>query len=491
MSRQHYYSLFLLLGASLLLSMAFSPPFDLSVSDKEFFKYTGMAIMRGQVPYRDFFDHKPPLIYFINYAGYILGPWGLWLINTGLCLAVTFFFFRICTQFKLTFPWLLPLLFNLMIRDNMISVGANFTREYSTYFVMLFFITLMSKIRYRYFLLGLFTALTFFTQQDQVLLLVPFLLHAFLSKDTASYASRFIRMSAGFLSVTAPIIAYFALNHSLTYFWEDAYVFNFSIYIREKKTLAEHFKTIKRVLDGGNYEVPFMTAAALGLTALWTRHKQKALLLAALLSVILCMSSEWMGGRLEGTSESKDFVGYFLPLSATVCIVLFVVFAFTEEPWLLDRRLQLPYAALLIISLSYTALQHGANLPRRKDQSSLNRPELAYLKEQNLKDYQLYAFLDEDYALFYTTLKTLSPNRWAYQQFWLWYRTWDKDQKTLQSIADDLTRHHTTYLLMTPERITEMINPDCRTWWMNFVTSHYQPLAVPGGREGVLWKIKE
>ena len=34
--------------------------------DVEVFRYVGMCITKGYVPYKDAFDHKPPLIYFIK-----------------------------------------------------------------------------------------------------------------------------------------------------------------------------------------------------------------------------------------------------------------------------------------------------------------------------------------------------------------------------------------------------------------------------------------
>ncbi len=103
MNRQ-YYSLFFVMGVCLLLSLFYCPPFDLLLDDKEIFKYTGMAILRGNVPYRDFFDHKPPMIFFINAAGLVFGPWGLWMINTLLAMLSTLLFFDVCRQYRLPFP---------------------------------------------------------------------------------------------------------------------------------------------------------------------------------------------------------------------------------------------------------------------------------------------------------------------------------------------------------------------------------------------------
>jgi hypothetical protein len=488
-----YYSLLLVLGASLFLSLLFCPPFDLIMDDREFFRYTGMAILKGQVPYRDFFDHKPPLIYFINAAGLGLGMggWGLWLISTLFALAVTFLLFRLAKQYRLHYPWLLPLLFNLMIRDFLISERINFTREYSTFFAMLFFCVFMGKHRFRYFLLGLLTALCFFTQQDQVLLLTPFLIYVLVTKDTPSVPVRLARLAGGFLSVTLVLVLYFAAHGSLGYFWADAYGFNFSVYLREYKSLGDHFRTVKRVLDNGNYELPFMIALVLGVTTLFLPHKKKGLLLAALAALFLSMSSEWLGGRLEGTGAPVDFVGYFLPLSATVCIVLFVVFAYTGERALTDSRSQLPYVLLLCCSLGYTALQHLSNLKRRADSPLANRPELLYLRQQRLSDYQLYVLFDGEYTYCYNDLNILSPSRWVYQHLWIWYGEFDPDHHILESIGQDLIRHHTTYVIMAPDHLARMANPVNRNWWTSFMQTHYQPVQVPGRQNSILWKWKD
>jgi Dolichyl-phosphate-mannose-protein mannosyltransferase len=486
------YSFLLVMGASLLLSLLYCPPFDGMLDDREFFQYTGMALLKGQVPYRDFFDHKPPLIYFINALGLSLGigRWGLWLISTGCAMVITFMLFRLARQYRLHYPWLLPLLFNLMLRDFLISERINLTREYSTFFVMLFFWSLMEGRRRRYFLAGLFTALTFFTQQDQVLLLTPFIIYALTTQDTTSVLYRLVQLAAGFLCIALPLLLYFAFHHSLSYFWADAYAFNFSVYIREYKSAGDHFRTIKRVLDNGNYEFPFMIALVLGITALFLPHKKKGLLVAALAALFLSMSSELMGGRLSSTRTLADFRGYFLPLSATVCILLFVVFAFTMVKTISQRETQLPFAILLCCSLCYTALQHAASLQRRSADPQVNRPELAYLQEQKLKDYQLYVMLDGEYIYFYNALGILSPSHWIYHHFWIWYKQWDPDHRILGSIALDLLQHHTTYVILDPERLPLMANLADRDWWMSFMQAHYEPMTLPGSPTTVLWRLK-
>jgi hypothetical protein len=487
------YSLFLVLGASLLLSLQFCPPFDKLTDDREFFQYTGMAILKGQVPYRDFFDHKPPLFFFINSAGLILGngPWGLWLISTGLALLISFLLFRAGRQYKLPYPWLLPLLFNLMIRDFLIVGTINLIREYSTFFVMLFFCAFMSRHRLRFFLLGFLTALVFFTQQEQVFQLIPFLLYALFVRERLHVSARIVRVIAGFLPIPLLLILYFAIHGSFHYFWEDAYVFNVKYYIQEYKSIGDHFRSIKRVLDEGNYEMAFMVSIALAITCLIFPHRKKGLLLASLIALFLSLSSEWLGGRQKGTGATVDVFTYFVPLAASVCMVLFIVFAYTEARFLTDRFAQLPYALLLCCSLTYTNLQHLTNLKSRADDPLLNSPEINYLKQQQLKDYQLCVLFDTEYTFCYNELKVLAPSPWIYQHFWLWYPQWDPGHQILDSIAGDLLRHHTTYIIMPPKDLERVADPGNRARWTAFMQAHYERLSLPGSPVSFLWRLKE
>lgn len=490
MMNKYYYGLFFILGASLLLSLCFIPPFDLMLDDREIFKYAGMAIVRGEVPYRDFFDHKPPLIFFINAAGMLLGgAWGLWTINTLLSLLVSGLFYRRCHQCRLPFPWLLPLLFLLMIRDNLVSLGINMTREYSTFIFVLFFYVFMGKSRWRDWLLGSLTGLIFFIQQEQVLVLLPFLIYTLLTESAAIW-SRIARLAGGFGIILLPLLGYFAAHHALGYFWEDAIRFNMVWYIPHPKSMGDHFRTLKKGLDAGNYELPFMIALVLGVTSFFLRHKRRGLLIAALAALFFSMAQEFMGARFVDRMLPTDFYYYNLPLAGSVCTLLFVVFAYGDEALLANRKMQLPYIFLLCGSLTYTSLQHGTHLIRRDQDVVITSPELRYLREHRPGDYGLYVFNYNDYIYAYNELKILAPSRWIYQQMWDWYPNWDPDQAILSSIAADLIKHKTTYILLDPTHLEFFANPANAAWWASFMQSRYEPLQIPGAARPILWKRK-
>ncbi len=253
-------------------------------------------------------------------------------------------------------------MFNLLLRDHLLSLGFNMTRVFTAYFMLFFFCILLGKSRYRYFGLGLLSTLILFTQQDQFLAIAPFLVYALLTADVLTVQSRILHMGAGALMIIIPIFGYFAIHHALVDFWEVAFKFNFATYIAPHKSWGDHFRTIKRVLDNANYELPFMIALVLGIAALFLQNSRKGLVLAALAALFLTMVPEYLGGRLDFSGVLRDFPYYFLPLSSSICILLFTVFAFTEDRVLAGRRAQATYAALLCCSLIYTALQHGTHL---------------------------------------------------------------------------------------------------------------------------------
>ena len=125
---------------------------------------------------------------------------------------------------------------------------------------------------------GLLAGLIFFTQQDQVLILIPFVVWFWFSTGR-SVAMRAPKFAAGFGVILVPLLLYLGIHPSLGYFWQDAFQFNFSWYTTEKKSLFDHFRTIRQTLDAGNYELPFLIAATLGVAVFFLRHRKRGLFL--------------------------------------------------------------------------------------------------------------------------------------------------------------------------------------------------------------------
>ena len=466
----------LLPASSLLLSVLYCPPVDLFYDDKEIFRYIGRVIARGGVPYRDVFDHKPPLIYFLNSGG----PWGLWLFDTALVLLATLLFFRLCRRNHMPFPWLLPLLFNLLIRNYLVSMGVGMTRDYTAISLLLFFCCMKSSSSNRYFWMGLLASATFFLQQDQVLPLLPFLVYAGVTAFFAREGRNLFLAAAGFTALTLPILLYFAAHNALIPLWNDAFQFNFSWYT-EKITLAEHFRTIRAALEGSGCLMPFILAVTPGIIALFLPQKNKPLVIAALFSVALSFIADLLSGH--------TFYYYLLPLSASLPILVFTVWSGTEEPFLTDRKNRLLYGFLLCCLPLYNGLQHATHLSTHNNDLVAATPEFAWLRQQPLTDYQLYVFNNSNWAYAYNRLDILSPSEWIYHYFWEWYPRWDADHRQLRSIEDHLVQHHTRFVMDFSDEL-RFQDPTARSIWKNFLEKDYRPISIPGAGRQLLWQLK-
>jgi hypothetical protein len=488
------YGLLFVCMLSVLLSLMYIPPYDIPCGDKEVYRYVGRVMLRGGVPYRDVFDHKPPLIFFLNYAALLAGGnWALWIIDTCLVVLATGMFYSLCKKYRFSFPWILPLLFNLMLRDFMMSLGMGMTREYTTILQMIFFCVLLGKYRYRYFILGLLSGLIFFMQQDQVLALVPFFIYTFLpGEDALPVVSRILRTTAGFLAIALPVLLYFVVSGSIVYFWQDAFVFNMTWYTTTlKESFGDHLRKLKSTLDKGNYEMPFMVAMTLAFCSLYFQTKKKGFIIVCLAAVVLSIIPEFMGGRdITPKLELLSFSHYFLPLSATLSLVIFAVFAFTQEPSLQGWKAQLVFGALTCTSLLYTAIQHGTHLTAAKESGRFVEPQFDYLRPHPPGDYQLFIFGSTGAMYAYNEFKIIGPSKWVYQHFYYLYDRWDQDNTILYSIQQDLLRHKTSYIFDLAKK-NLFLDPAKYDLWRSFLRQHYEQVDLASDTsECILWKLK-
>jgi hypothetical protein len=491
------YSLYGIALASVLLSLLCCPLFSPFFDDKEIFRYIGMVMYKGGVPYRDVFDHKPPLIYFLNEWAVWAGSWAFWLLDASLVLFATLRFFNLCQRHQLARPWFLPLLFNLLLRQTIVSFGFGMTREYTAIFCLLFFLVLMDEKKYKYYLLGILTGLSFFMQQDALLVLLPFFCYALFAKASSpliSVAKKTIQCSAGFLLLAVPVLAYFFLQHALGFFWEDAFAWNGWLFA-QRGPFGRNLSVLKTALHAGEYDLTFYTALVLGLASIAGRHKRKWLLAAALGATGLCFAPQFLSGRL---TLSLSFIYYLLPLAAMLPILVFIVFAGSEESFLLDKKAQFVFGWILSILLILGTVRTLFHLSVNRDGEqpiSARSPfktaiaELQYLEKQKLADYDLYVFYNANLVYAYNQFKILSPSKWIYHYFWGWYPSWDADGRILESITKDLQNHRTRFILDCSDQSPEFRKRAAYERWKSFVMDHYYPVQQDSSGI-ILWKIK-
>jgi hypothetical protein len=459
-----------------VLSVLYCPPFDIFFDDKEIFKYGGFLIKKGNILYKDFFDHKPPLIFFINYLGVLLGNWGLWFIDTLLVLFASLQFLKLNKSYSIQYPWALPILFNLILRNHFISFGIGMTREYTAIFLLIGFCIILSQSKYKWYLLGLITAIIFFFQQEQVIILIPFILYN-LYQDRYKgirWVKSIISFSGGFITVLLPLLFYFYFNGALKDFWYCAFEFNNAWYITESHPgIIRQLITIKNYTYSIGLDTLILLCVIMTIVAVIIGHERKILLYIGLICIPLSLISEFLSAKLA--IGNATCVYYFLPLAATVPILFFIVFAFTGKSIFKSLIHQAIYNAFIIGSLMMGYAVYITNYYKYPQNLIAKSSEIKYLATKKINDYELYVFGSSNYVYAYNRFEVQLPSKWMYHYFWSWYPEWDRDGQILQTIISDLQTHKTKLIIYNSGTM-HFQSAQNRSKWEVFLKANYQKL---------------
>lgn len=464
---------------SVLLSAMYCPLHPLYFDDSDIFAYIGMVIKKGHVPYKDVFDHKPPLIYFFNYTGAAFGEWAFWFFDCALVLFATLKFCALNRKFNIIYPFVLPVLFNLILRNSIISLGYGMTREYTTIFLLLAFCLIAEEARRKDYFLGLLFTATFLMQQDQVILFAPLILYSIVNdihSNKRSLPAMVIKMAAGAVTIILPVLFYFYVKGGLASFWQDAFAFNFTWYLGDEKKVG----MIREIIVLKNYlfiikiETAFLLAMLLAALSLKKGNTRQYLLLTALLLIPLSFISEILSSAIA--SEIARTYYYLLPLAATLPILLFVVFAFTKAPVFNSSAYQAVFGVLLVFNLCLSQAEWLINYSRYITLRSDREATTQFIANQHLQDYELYIMNDANWIFLYNRFKILSPAPWIYHFFWSWYKTWDTDNKKLQGIINDLETHHTRVIIYSPFDLKKC-NSNNVTFWENYLHKNFRQVS--------------
>lgn len=226
----------ILYGAFFPLRENYYPSHDYSI-----FAYIGQQILRGKMPYTQLWDHKPPVIFYLNALGLKLSGGslaGIWIPE------FLGFFIGACILrhlLKKRFPvWIsLAVLIPGLLHFVRVLDFGNYTEEASLFFALcglgLYFRKGEGKrLLLRGLICGILGGLAFTCKQNTVgcwaALLIGDLIRVLPArKSPQAFRSRrnfWLAVLAGFLLVNGLWVLYFALNHALEAYWDVAFRFN-------------------------------------------------------------------------------------------------------------------------------------------------------------------------------------------------------------------------------------------------------------------------
>ena len=227
-----------LAALAVLVLLAVSPwrlPYPLT--DSAVFQWVGDRLRLGEVPYRDWFDHKPPLIYFINALGLNLGrgsSWGVWALEVvSLTAAAAVAWGWLGRVFSRRTAWLAVTI--LLVQVPFVLDGGNLTEEYGLPFQFLAYSLLTGLLsgtarrsRLSLFLLGLTVGVLSSLKPNLVfgLLVLVFLAFETRRRPLWQVLGQLAVFAVGVGGIWLIWLVYFGLQGALAEFWRAVIVYN-------------------------------------------------------------------------------------------------------------------------------------------------------------------------------------------------------------------------------------------------------------------------
>lgn len=217
------------------LSMASSMTFwskEFSVgTDSGVFQYIGQAIMRGEMPYRDAFDHKGALLYLYNYFGnLILKIRGVWIFEIVSVAVAVIFGYKMARLF-LNRPLAIIAVMVAFSGYFRFVEGGNLTEQYalpflfvSLYIFVRYFMGKISKVAT--LICGICFGAVCLLRPNMIALWAAFVALIFFMELKRHKFSFAIFFTLGFALIVVPILSWLYFGGAFREFIEQYLIFN-------------------------------------------------------------------------------------------------------------------------------------------------------------------------------------------------------------------------------------------------------------------------
>ena len=280
--------LFLFLPASLLY---YGNPLDhMPGRDNGVFLYGGQQLLAGKTPYLDFWDHKGPLIYFIDALGLLIGKgsrWGVWIVEfTFLALTTVKIYQTARIQWSKTAGIVAVIYWAYTLGQ----VGhykyfsdSNYTETYSLLFnIMAVYLWLQaSKFKHPnwgYFAIGVSTGLSLLLRPNnigiQISIVLVELIAAISKREIKDFAKKISFLALGVFSILAVFIAWFISRNALSALMDA--VLNYNVYYAQKNQVKGFTTSYIELVSGGFNKLGWFPFIGYGiLLLLWISRQLK------------------------------------------------------------------------------------------------------------------------------------------------------------------------------------------------------------------------
>ena len=224
--------------------------------DSGIFLYFGSQILKGKLPYRDLWDHKPPLIFYTDALGLWLGHgsrMGVWFLELAALVTAGLLAFYFLKRYFGDWPAGIATAGSVV---NLVFLleGGNLTEEFALPFQFFALFLFASNKRtakpWKGWVIGVAAGVAFLFKQTMigiwVALVLVIVLESAAKRDWRGAARQLLSIGAGAGVVCFAVGLYFALQHTLYDFWDVAFRYNF-IYSDVETT--QRFTAFREILE--------------------------------------------------------------------------------------------------------------------------------------------------------------------------------------------------------------------------------------------------
>jgi 4-amino-4-deoxy-L-arabinose transferase-like glycosyltransferase len=333
--------------------------------DSGVFLYVSWRFLNGDIPYRDVWDHKPPLIYFVDALGLTLTPhslWGVWVLQ------IVFIFFTLFVIYKLLdreFGIYAALAGTIILSSGLLTIleKGNVTEEYALVFQAFGFLLFINAWKKNFpirdsFWIGVLGGLAFNFKQTTIGIWITYGLFLLLARllQRKSPFKDLLSLLAGWLVPSVLLVLYLASQNALTDFWEQAFLYNF-VYIGKHEGIRRLIPVfLKGFLYLQNGWVLYFSVLGwlAGLGYVWLKRKTFAEIRPLILIALVNLPIEIILITISG----RSILHYYLtplPVMAilTGTLLYTIPFLVRKIPRLDSQRIQhwAPVVVLAIIVL--------------------------------------------------------------------------------------------------------------------------------------------
>lgn len=333
--------------------------------DSGVFLYVAWRFLSGDIPYRDVWDHKPPLIYFVDALGLTMTPnslWGVWGLQVLFIFFTLFFIYRLLDK---EFGIYAALAGTVVFISGLLTIleKGNVTEEYALVFQALCLWLFIRAWRQGFpvrasFWIGVLGGLAFNFKQTTIGIWVTyalFLLVMRLCQRKAPFRD-LLSLATGWLIPSIVFVLYFASQNALQDYWEQAFLYNF-IYIGKhegiRRLIPVFIKGFAYLRNGWVLYFAILGWLA-GLGYVWLKHKSAAEMHPLILIGLVSLPVEVLFITISG----RSILHYYLtplPVMAilTGALVYTVPFLISRIPSISSQAIQrwIPVILLAVVVL--------------------------------------------------------------------------------------------------------------------------------------------